>query len=68
MPITNNIATGKTLEEIDALFARSPEVRARLEREIEERRGRPESAETLDNTSVKDIGTEKPNITYKEKV
>lgn len=33
-------ATGKTLEEIDALFARSPEVRERLEREIIERRRR----------------------------
>jgi hypothetical protein len=31
-------ATGKTLEEIDALFARSPEVRERLERQIQERR------------------------------
>jgi hypothetical protein len=31
-------ATGKTLEEIDALFARSPEVRERLEREIAQRR------------------------------
>ncbi|TIA10723.1 putative sugar transporter STL1 [Aureobasidium pullulans] len=32
--------TGKTLEEIDALFARSPEVRERLEREIAQRRAR----------------------------
>jgi len=31
-------ATGKTLEEIDALFARSPEVRERLERDILNRR------------------------------
>jgi len=31
-------ATGKTLEEIDALFARSPEVRERLERDIAARR------------------------------
>lgn len=31
-------ATGKTLEEIDALFARSPEVRERLERDIVARR------------------------------
>ncbi|CAD0113276.1 unnamed protein product, partial [Aureobasidium uvarum] len=30
--------TGKTLEEIDALFARSPEVRERLERDIAARR------------------------------
>ncbi|KAF2149098.1 putative sugar transporter STL1 [Myriangium duriaei CBS 260.36] len=31
--------TGKTLEEIDALFARSPEVRQRLEEEIRKRKG-----------------------------
>lgn len=33
-------ATGKTLEEVDALFARSPEVRARLEEEIRQGRGK----------------------------
>lgn len=33
-------ATGKTLEEVDALFARSPEVRARLEEEIRMGRGK----------------------------
>lgn len=39
--MTNTLsATGKTLEEIDALFARSPEVRERLEKEIAERRAR----------------------------
>lgn len=32
------LATGKTLEEIDVLFARSPEVRERLERNIPGRR------------------------------
>lgn len=32
--------TGKTLEEVDALFARTPEVRARLELERRENRGK----------------------------
>lgn len=32
--------TGKTLEEVDALFARTPEVRARLEEEIRQGRGK----------------------------
>lgn len=32
------LATGKTLEEIDALFARSPEVRERLEKQIRDRK------------------------------
>lgn len=32
------LVTGKTLEEIDVLFARSPEVRERLERQMYARR------------------------------
>lgn len=34
------LATGKTLEEIDALFARSPEVRERLTQQINDRRNK----------------------------
>lgn len=33
-------ATGKTLEEIDVLFARSPEIRERLMLEIEDRKNK----------------------------
>lgn len=33
-------ATGKTLEEIDVLFARSPEVRERLMQEINDRKSK----------------------------
>lgn len=36
--LTLSSATGKTLEEIDVLFARSPEVRERLERQMYARR------------------------------
>lgn len=33
-------ATGKTLEEIDVLFARSPEVRERLMQELNDRKSK----------------------------
>jgi hypothetical protein len=58
MVLTVSIATGKTLEEIDALFARSPEVRERLEREIAERRagGMREDMKKMSPRESSDIG------------
>lgn len=62
--------TGKTLEEIDVLFARSPEVRERLEKQTYQRRG---SVGSLNGppgrrASINSMGTGKISIVQQEKV
>ncbi len=72
------LATGKTLEEIDALFARSPEVRERLEKQNADRRdrggsrsgpmGRRVSEPTGRRVSAMSNGSAKMDVSYREKL
>lgn len=62
--------TGKTLEEIDALFARTPEVRARLEEETRKNRGKHGAANgpagrraSLNSLASSDLAYGKPGTT-----
>lgn len=58
--------TGKTLEEIDQLFARSPEVRERLAAEIKQRRGSVGYPMGRRASVVSEASGRKPSVTMTE--